>query len=318
MTEFKRVSLVIPVYNAEKTIYQLVHDLISVLKDRYQLEIVLVNDRSQDGSEKICKQIYHENPSIIRFISLAKNFGEHNAVMAGLNHVTGEYAVIMDDDFQNPVSEVDRLIEYAIQTNHDVVYTYYEKKKHSLARNLGSIFNDRVANLMLSKPSDLYLSSFKILKYALIRQIIRYDLPYPYIDGLILRVTDDIGKLKVSHEFRAEGKSGYTLSRLVSLWMNMFTNFSVLPLRIATLLGFIFAGLGFIFGIWVVIERIVNPEIPQGFAFLFVFIALISGVQLASIGMLGEYLGRLFLSQSKKPQYIIRSAYLEENDRNHR
>jgi len=312
MTELQRVSIVIPVYNAEKTIIRLVDDLISILANQYALEIVLVNDRSQDGSEQICKQIYDANSSIIRFLSLAKNFGEHNAVMAGLNHVTGDFAVIMDDDFQNPVSEVHKLIKYAFQTNHDVVFTYFEKKKHSLARNLGSKFNDKVANLMLNKPSDLYLSSFKILKYSLIRQIIRYDLPYPYIDGLILRATDDIGKLRVSHENRLEGKSGYTFSKLVSLWMNMFTNFSVLPLRLATLLGFVFAGLGFLFGVWIFIERIVNPEIPQGFTFLFVFIALISGVQLVSIGLLGEYLGRLFLSQSKKPQYVIRSDYLGE------
>jgi glycosyltransferase involved in cell wall biosynthesis len=168
MTDLYRISIVIPVYNAEKTIGRLVDELIVNLKQRYTLEIVLVNDRSQDASEQVCGDIYKNHPAIIRFLSLAKNVGEHNAVMAGLNHVTGEYAVIMDDDFQNPVGEVERLIDYAIQAQHDVVYTYYEKKEHSLIRNLGSKFNDKVANLMLNKPRDLYLSSFKIIKQTLI------------------------------------------------------------------------------------------------------------------------------------------------------
>ncbi|MBC8506257.1 MAG: hypothetical protein H8D34_15455 [Chloroflexi bacterium] len=167
---------------------------------------------------------------------------------------------------------------------------------------------------MLDKPKDLYLSSFKIIKSSLIREIIQYDLPYPYIDGLILRSTDDIGRLMVKHASREEGRSGYTFRKLVSLWPNMFTNFSVLPLRFATLLGFIFAGMGFIFGIQAIIERIIRPGVPQGYTLMFVFIAVISGVQLISIGLLGEYMGRLFLSQSKKPQYTIRRAYLGTED----
>ena len=314
MTALQRISIVIPVYNAENTIGRLVEELVANLGRIYTLEIILVNDRSRDASEKICTEIYKRYPSIIRFLSLAKNVGEHNAVMAGLNHVTGAYAVIMDDDFQNPVGEVERLIEYALQTGYDVVYTYYEKKEHSLARNLGSLFNDKVATLMLNKPGDLYLSSFKIIKRDLIREIVKYDLPYPYIDGLILRSTDEIGRLKVKHAVREGGKSGYTFRKLVSLWLNMFTNFSVLPLRVATLLGFLFAGLGFFFGVQAIIERITQPELPQGYTLMFVFIAVVSGVQLISIGLLGEYMGRLFLSQSKKPQYTIRRAYLGTED----
>lgn len=316
MTNLQRISIVIPVYNAENSIGRLVNELVANLEQRYTLEIILVNDRSRDSSERVCAKIYRQYPSIIRFLSLAKNVGEHNAVMAGLNHVTGDFAVIMDDDFQNPVGEVERLIEYAVQAGHDVVYTYYDKKEHSLVRNLGSRFNDKVANLMLNKPGDLYLSSFKIIKHSLIREIVKYDLPYPYVDGLILRCTDDIGRLKVKHAAREDGKSGYTFRKLVSLWLNMFTNFSVLPLRFATLLGFLFASLGFIFGVLAILERITQPELPQGYTFMFVFIAVISGVQLISIGLLGEYIGRLFLSQSKKPQYTIRRAYLGSDENN--
>ncbi len=312
--DLPRISIVIPVYNAERTIANLVEALVTELSTLCALEIVLVNDRSRDTSESICIALFEKYPSIIRFFSLAKNVGEHNAVMAGLNNISGDYAVIMDDDFQNPIQEVKRLIEYTIQTEYDVVYTYYEKKEHSLFRNLGSLFNDRVANIMLGKPKDLYLSSFKIIKRDLIDEIIKYDLPFPYIDGLVLRSTENIGKFKVKHDARTIGKSGYTLSKLVSLWLNMFTNFSILPLRLATFLGFIFAGLGFLLGILMIVEKLVNPNLPQGYTLLFVFIAVISGVQLISVGILGEYIGRFFLSHTKKPQYLIKKAYCENTE----
>ena len=314
MAEEFKISIVIPVYNAEKTITRLVEELISKLSTLYSLEIVLVNDHSRDSTKDVCISLFKKHPSIIRFYSLAKNVGEHNAVMAGLNNISGDYAVIMDDDFQNPIQEVERLINFAIKTDHDVIYTYYEKKEHSLFRNLGSLFNDRVANLMLDKPKDLYLSSFKIIKSTLVNEIIKYDLPFPYIDGLILRSTENIGKFKVKHEARITGKSGYTLSKLVTLWSNMFINFSILPLRFATLLGFAFAGLGFVMGISAIIERIGNPNLPQGYTLLFVFIAVISGVQLISVGILGEYIGRFFLAHTKKPQYIIKHAYVSTTE----
>jgi undecaprenyl-phosphate 4-deoxy-4-formamido-L-arabinose transferase len=314
-SEQTSVSIVIPVYNAEETIANLVEELISELGVEYALEIVLVNDRSRDTSERVCITLFKKYPSVIRFFSLAKNVGEHNAVMAGLNNISGDFAVIMDDDFQNPIQEVKRLIDYTIQTEYDVVYTYYEKKEHSLFRNLGSLFNDRVANLMLGKPRDLYLSSFKIIRKTLVDEIIKYDLPFPYIDGLVLRSTENIGKFKVKHDARKTGKSGYTLSKLVSLWLNMFINFSILPLRLATFMGFAFAGVGFLLGISAIIERVLNPNLPQGYTFLFVFIAVISGVQLISVGILGEYIGRFFLSHNKQPQYIIKSAYRDLDDR---
>jgi glycosyltransferase involved in cell wall biosynthesis len=310
----QKISIVIPVYNAEKTIAKLVEDLIAELGTLCVPEIVLVNDHSKDTSEEVCIALFKKHPTVIRFFSLAKNVGEHNAVMAGLNNLSGDYAVIMDDDFQNPIQEVKRLIEYAAQTDYDVIYTYYEKKEHSLFRNLGSLFNDRVANLMLGKPRDLYLSSFKVIKRTLADEVIKYDLPFPYIDGLILRSTENIGRFKVKHDARKIGKSGYTLSKLVSLWLNMFINFSILPLRIATFLGFAFAGLGFILGIEAIIERMSNPNLPQGYTFLFVFIAVISGVQLITVGILGEYIGRFFLAHSKQPQFIIKQAFVDNTE----
>jgi glycosyltransferase involved in cell wall biosynthesis len=303
------VSIVIPVYNSENSIGPLVNKLVNELVPLFETEIILVNDQSKDHSHKACLALYEQYRKVVKYYPLAKNVGEHNAVMAGLNQTTGDYAVIMDDDFQNPVSEVIKLITYAVDHEYDVIYTWYEKKQHSLFRNMGSIFNNWVANVMLKKPKDLYLSSFKLMNRYLVNEIILYDLPYPYIDGLILRTTSNIGKLQVMHEKRADGRSNYTLVKLARLWMNMFTNFSILPLRIAIIMGFVFAVIGITLGIYTVIERINNPDLPLGYASLVVTISLFAGIQLIAIGMLGEYLGRMFLSQNKKPQYSIRKRY---------
>jgi len=246
---------------------------------------------------------------------LSKNFGEHSAVIAGLNKATGNYAVIMDDDFQNPVSEVVKLVNKALENDYDVVYSYYEKKRHSLFRNLGSYFNDKIANFMLKKPKDLYLSSFKVLNRFLINEIIKYQGPFPYIDGLILQITDKIGRVKIEHHLRQEGRSGYTVKKLISLWLNMFTSFSILPLRVSIIFGFIFSLFGVVLGIYTVLEKLSNPDMPIGYTSLFVVVSVFAGVQLIMLGMVGEYIGRVFLSLNKRPQYIIKKIY-EYNDEN--
>lgn len=303
------ISIVIPIYNGEKSIKRLVEELIKKIAPKFNIEIILVNDCSPDNSAKVCISLFEKYKNIVKFYSLAKNVGEHNAVMAGLNNVSGDYAVIMDDDFQNPVREVVKLISYTIKNTYDVVYTYYDKKKHPFFRNFGSCFNDKIANLMLKKPKDLYLSSFKIMNKFTINEIIKYNLPFPYIDGLILRTTSNIGKIKVEHQERKEGRSGYTLRKLISLWLNMFTNFSILPLRISIIVGFVFSLFGFGLGIQALIEKIINPHVPLGYTSLIVIVSIFSGVQLIAIGTVGEYLGRIFLSQNKKPQYSIRKKF---------
>lgn len=303
------LSILIPVYNSEKTIGRLVEEIITTLSSLYNLEIILVNDSSVDRSEEICIALYEKHKKTVKFYSLSKNVGEHSAVMAGLSKVTGDYVVIMDDDSQNPVSEVVKLVDTVVDSEYDVVYSYYEKKNHSLFRNWGSWFHNKVASLMLKKPKDLYLSSFKVMNKFLAKKIIKYQAPFPYIDGLILQITSRIGKVKVEHTSRKEGRSGYTVKKLVSLWLNMFTNFSILPLRISIILGLIFASLGMILGIFTALEKILNPDVPVGFASLFVSISIFGGIQLVMMGMVGEYIGRIFLSMNKKPQYTIRKTY---------
>ena len=243
----------------------------------------------------------------VRFIHLARNFGEHNAVIAGLNYCTGDCAVIMDDDFQNPPTEVVKLVD-KLQEGRDVVYSYYETKKHTPFRNLGSWFNNAVASLMIKKPWGLYLSSFKAINRFVIDEVIKYRGPYPYIDGLILRSTRNYGTQIVQHDPRQEGRSNYTLRKLAHLWLNMFTNFSILPLRVASISGFVFAVLGVVLAVVFVIEKLANPNLTTGWASTIVILLIISGVQLFALGMIGEYLGRLFLKDNGSPQFVVRST----------
>jgi undecaprenyl-phosphate 4-deoxy-4-formamido-L-arabinose transferase len=304
-----KTSIIIPVYNGAQSIGRLTDELIAKIAPLFSIEIVLINDCSPDNSEEVCIAVTKKHPDFVSFYSLAINVGEHNTVMAGLNKCTGDYAIIIDDDFQNPVSEVMKVMSYMIHHDYDVVYTYYKEMKQPLFRRLGSSFNDKVANIMLNKPRNLYMSSFKIINRFLIDEVIKYNLPYPYIDGLILRTTSNIGKIEVLHNPRVEGRSNYTLRRLVRLWMNMFTNFSILPLRISFILGFIFSFIGFLIGVDAIIEKFTNPGVPLGYTFMVVIVSLYAGIQLIAIGMVGEYLGRMFMSNNKKPQYSIRKSF---------
>lgn len=302
------MSVVIPVYNGSKTIIQLVDELKLHLSSQYTLEIVLVNDASQDNSAEVCRTLVEKHPGVVRFIDLSRNFGEHSAVMAGLNFATGKYTVIVDDDFQNLPSEIVKLIK-KIEEGYDVVYARYKEKKQSYFRNLGSKFNDKVANIMLGKPRDLYLSSFKIMNLLVKQRVIEYKGPFPYIDGIILASTRNIAPVEVEHEERKEGKSNYTFGKLVSLWSNMFTNFSIFPLRFASYIGLLFSFIGFSLGLFIAIERLFFGQVPPGYTTIAVSILIFSGIQLFALGMIGEYVGRLFLSHNGMPQFIVREKF---------
>jgi len=308
------VSIVIPVYNGSLTISKVVAECIRSFEEFFDLEIVLINDCSEDNSDEVCRTLQEKYPCTITLLSLSKNFGEHNAVMAGLNHTAGDFVVTLDDDGQNPPQEALNLINHAIKENLDVVYSSYPKKNHHLARNLCSWFNGQMANLMLKKPPELYLSSFRSMSRFIVQEIIKYDLPYPYVDGLILRSTSNIGTLETTHESRTAGKSGYTIGKLIGLWLNMFTNFSVLPLRVASFAGFVFALIGMLIGVFTIYERVLNPDLPVGWATTAVLCSILGGVQLMALGMVGEYLGRLFLGMNRQPQFVIRGLYKRKKE----
>jgi undecaprenyl-phosphate 4-deoxy-4-formamido-L-arabinose transferase len=206
---------------------------------------------------------------------------------------------------------VRRLFEYTRDNGFDVVYTRYKEKKHAAWRNLGSRFANRVADVLLDKPKGLYLSSFRCLSAFVVENVIAYEGPFPYIDGLIMQVTEKVGSLEVEHLPRAMGRSNYTLRRLVRLWANLFFNFSIMPLRLSVLLGFMMSGLGALGALFVIIEAL-SSRPPAGWASLMVAVLLLSGIQLILIGVVGEYLGRVFLTANRKPQYLVRELVRPE------
>jgi glycosyltransferase involved in cell wall biosynthesis len=306
MVDRPALSIVVPVYNGAATVGTLV-DAVSSLDVPGGLEIVLVVDGSPDNSLEVCRALLPTAKVPITLVNLARNFGEHNAVMAGLHHARGAHVINMDDDLQNPPSELLKILEHAQRTGADVVYTYYAAKEHDSWRNWGSRFTNWVADFLLDKPRGLYLSSFRCMSAFLVEQVLKYDGPFAYIDGLILQATQSIERIQVVHLARAEGRSNYTIRRLVRLWMNMFLNFSVMPLRIATLAGAAFSALGGLVAIGVVIEALFF-DTPRGWASVMAAVLLLSGVQLSILGIAGEYLGRLFLTVNRKPQFIVRDC----------
>lgn len=304
------LSIVIPVYNGAKSIAELVHAL-ETLDIEGGHEIVLVNDGSPDDSLAVCRRLIADASVPITLVNLARNFGEHNAIMTGLRHTRGAYVITMDDDLQNPPSEVKLLLKHAHASGKDVVYTRYAVKQHAYWRNLGSRFANWVADVLMEKPKGLYLSSFRCMSAFLVEQVTRYEGPFPYVDGLIMQATQAIDTIEVAHLPRASGRSNYTLKRLVRLWLNIFVNFSVMPLHLSTIAGFALSVIGLIGVVSVVLEALFF-EPPQGWASLMAATLLLSGVQLLILGILGEYMGRLFLTANRKPQTVVREVVRSE------
>ncbi|MDQ7246935.1 glycosyltransferase family 2 protein [Dongia sedimenti] len=301
------LSIVIPVYNGAKSVPSLVREL-SLLDVPGGLEIVLVNDGSADDSLAVCRRLCKEHNTAITVINLSRNFGEHNAIMAGLRMAQGAYIITMDDDLQNPPAEVVRLWRFAVEGRFDVVYAYYAKKEHARWRNTGSKFTNFMATFLIDKPRDLYLSSFRCISSFVAKQVIGHDGPFPYVDGLIAQITQNAGRLQVEHLTRAYGESNYTLSRLIRLFLAMCLNFSVIPLRVAVLLGIVTAVCGIADFALVIGEVLIIGRTPTGWGSLMATILIISGVQLVILGVVGEYVGRAFLTLNKKPQFVIRDV----------
>jgi glycosyltransferase involved in cell wall biosynthesis len=301
------LSIVVPVYRGAATVGRLVEAL-SALRPAGGLEVVLVNDGSPDNSGEVCRALAATATIPLTYVEHARNFGEHNAVMTGLRHARGAYVITMDDDLQNPPEEVVKLYDHARLGGWDVVYTRYAEKQHEGWRNLGSRFANGVADMLLDKPRGLYLSSFRCMSALVVAEVSRYGGPYPYIDGLIMQVTQRIDSIEVLHLARAEGRSNYTLKRLVLLWLNLATNFSILPLRLAIIAGLAMGILGLLGAIAVVIEALTGSGTPSGWASSMTTTLLLAGVQFLILGVLGEYVGRAFLSANGKPQGVVREV----------
>jgi undecaprenyl-phosphate 4-deoxy-4-formamido-L-arabinose transferase len=301
------LSFVIPLYHSAETIGPLVKR-IEALTVAGGHEIVLVNDGSKDGTDAVCRRLVAEAQVPIVYVEHARNFGEHNAVLNGWRHARGKHLVNLDDDGQNPPEEAVRLWEHAVATGLDVVFGHYEVKQHSAWRNAGSWFTNRMTDWALEKPPGFYLSSFRCVTALVAREAAANGGPLPYIDGLILQVTQRIGSLEVRHDERRAGASGYTLRRLVRLWLSAWINFSVLPLRVATGLGLVLATAGMVFlgvvaWMW---WRGTGPD--YGWGSLMAGLLIFSGTQLVLLGLIGEYIGRMFLTVNRRPQSVVREV----------
>lgn len=307
------VSFVIPCYRSAQTIGRVVEEIDTTMKglSGYAYEIVLVNDASPDDTFDVIRGLCTERGDICG-VNLAKNFGQHAALMAGFRHARGDVVVCLDDDGQTPADEAGKLLA-KLEEGYDVVYAKYTHKQHSLFRNFGSKVNELMTRAMLGKPKELYISSYFAMRRFVAQELIRYENPYPYVIGLVLRATKKIANVEVTHREREIGTSGYTVRKLLGLWFNGFTAFSVKPLRIATVIGVISACVGFLYGIYTVVKKFLNPAVPVGFSALMAAIVFFCGLILLMLGIIGEYIGRIYISMNNSPQYVIREC-VDERD----
>lgn len=304
-----KVSFVIPCYRSELTLPKVVAEIEETMAriGKYEYELVLVNDCSPDGTANVIKSLCEEKP-YIHGLSFSKNFGQHAALMAGFRAAEGDVVVCLDDDGQTPANEVDKLLD-KIEEGFDAVYARYAHKQHSGFRNFGSRVNDLMTRVMLGKPKELFVSSYFAVRRYIVEDMIRYEYSYPYVIGLVLRSTKNITNVDVQHREREIGSSGYTLSKLFGLWFNGFTAFSIKPLRIATIIGVVSAIAGFLYGVYTVIKKFVLPDVPQGFSAMMSIVVFFFGIILLMLGLIGEYVGRIYISMNNAPQYIIRDRW---------
>lgn len=302
------VSFIIPCYCSAETVGTVVAEIKTMMLklSEYTFEIILVNDASPDQTFEVITGLCRENSNVCG-INLARNFGQHAALMAGFREAGGDIVICLDDDGQTPAAEAEKLLR-GIKDGADVVYARYNHKYHSGLRNLGSRFNDLMTRIMLGKPKKLYLSSYFAVRSFVVEEVKRYEGAYPYVIGLVMRTTKNIVNVDIDHRERLSGVSGYTLGKLLSLWLNGFTAFSIKPLRIATLTGGVSALAGFIYAIYTVVKKIFiqPPELVIGFSALISSIMVIGGLVMLMLGLVGEYVGRMYITMNNSPQYVIR------------
>lgn len=309
-SEIKQISFVIPCYRSEKTIAKVTEEIISAVNAApgYDYEIIAVNDCSPDGVLEVLRKLAAENPKI-KVISFAKNMGKDAAILAGYKVARGEYVINLDDDGQCPACEFRKLLEPLERDECDCATAEYKTKKESLFKRLGSRVNAEMAHMMLDLPKNTRMENFTAVKAFVVREVISYRNPYPYLDGLILRVTNRIKSVPMEEREREDGNgSGFTLRKSIHMFLNGMTAFSVKPLRVASVCGMIFAALGLIYGLITVISYFVDPSVPEGYSSLMAVILFSSGLIMLMLGIAGEYLGRIYICLNDSPQYVIRET----------
>ncbi|HVX11595.1 MAG TPA: glycosyltransferase family 2 protein [Pirellulales bacterium] len=301
------LSVVVPVYASAGTLPALVSRLRSFLDQLGRTyEMVFVDDASPDDSWRVLTDLQEANGGLITAVQLMRNFGQHNALMCGFRHCRGAYIVTLDDDLQNPPEEIGKLLQTIEARGLDVVYGRFQSKRHALARNVGSYLVNLFFRTVFRTP--ITVSCFRIMRREVLENILSYNLNFTYIDGLLAWNTQRIGEVDVEHAPREHGRSGYSPTKLVVLALNLFTNFSVLPLQVASGVGFLAATGGFAMGIYYLVQYWLSNIVVPGYASTIVAVFVLGGLQLLSLGLLGEYVGRLHLNVNRKPQYTVRQS----------
>lgn len=303
------ISVVIPVYGSAAILPRLVKSIESVLEvatGAGNFELILVHDCGPDDAWRVIVDLAGTRPWL-RGINLAKNAGQHNAIMAGLNVARGAYIVTMDDDLQHDPADIPRIVS-SLQPDYDLCYVEFESKQHALWKRIGSTVNGLMARVLLGKPKGLYLSPYRGIRRNLLEAVLRYDGPFVYLDGLLLQATSRITTISAAHHARSDGASGYSVRRSISLWLKMATSFSTAPLRLVSLAGILGSVLAFAFAIAVLVQKMLEPAMAIGWPSLIISVFLVGSLQLLALGAIGEYIGRILLTINKRPQYVVRDS----------
>jgi undecaprenyl-phosphate 4-deoxy-4-formamido-L-arabinose transferase len=301
-----QISVVVPVYRSSDCLAELVQRLQRELSRSGQtFEVILVDDASPDESWKTIVALAEQH-DFLTGVRLRRNTGQDNAIMAGLRAARGDAVVIMDDDLQHDPADVPGLCDALHTGNWDVVYAKFPTKQQALWKNAGSWLNDRLAVAVLGKPKDLYMSPFKAIRHEVVEEIVKYEGPFSYVDGLILTVTSTIGQILVTHHRRFAGRSNYNLARSIRVWLKLATSFSVVPLRVATLTGGFISVVAFLLGLFFLLQSLIQRRAPEGWPSLAVTVLFLGGIQLVGLGAVGEYIGRIYIAQNKRPQFTVR------------
>lgn len=306
----QKISYVIPCYRSAQAIGLVIDEIQQTMagQSEFTYEIILVNDCSPDDLWPVLLAIAEANPNVT-CVNLAKNFGQHAALMAGYRYAAGDIIISLDDDGQTPADEAMKLVA-KINEGYDVVYARYKRNMESAFRRFGSWVNLKMAEYMIDKPKGITIQSYFAARRFVIEEVLKYEHAYPYIYGLVFRSTQNVANVEVTHRIRTVGSSGYTLSKLVGLWLNGFTAFSIKPLRIATITGTISAFFGFVLGIWTIISKFTNPNIPIGYSSIISVVVFFGGLIMLMLGLIGEYIGRIYICLNRSPQYVVREAVL--------
>lgn len=315
------LSFIIPCYGSERTIVPVIDEIINKVNENldYSYEIVAVNDCSPDNVWEIISDMAHKNTKI-KAVALAKNANRPGAVMAGLRQSTGDICIVMDDDGQCPVSELWRLLE-PLNAGYDVSIADYPERKQSAFKNFGTVVNKKMTEVIIDRPKNLQFTNFMAIKKFVVNEIVQYTNPYPYLTGLLIRTTQNIANVKMEERTRLDnGSTTFTLKKMLKLWLNGFTAFSVKPLRISTVLGALCALVGFVYGLVTIIRKIVEPDILMGYSSLMAVLLFVGGMIMIMLGMIGEYIGRIYICINNSPQYVIRDTInieKEDNEKTH-